>query len=82
MTAMLALCCMATLTVRNLPEAVVQRLRERAAAAHRSLEEEVRRVLQRAADVDRDDFLAWVDERKLSTNGVDPVAEVRRDRMR
>ena len=41
---------MATLTIRNLPEAVRQSLRQRAALNGRSMEAEVRDILCRTAD--------------------------------
>lgn len=40
---------MPTLTVRNLDETALERLKQRAAANHRSLEAEVRTLLERAA---------------------------------
>jgi plasmid stability protein len=41
---------MSTITVRNLDEAVKQALRQRAATAGHSLEEEVRRTLKESVD--------------------------------
>ena len=43
---------MATLIIRRLDDAVVARLRQRAAAAGRSMEQEVRDILTRAARPD------------------------------
>lgn len=37
---------MATLTIRNLPEELVERLREQAKASNRSMEQEVRELLE------------------------------------
>lgn len=37
---------MATLTIRNLPERTVDRLKKRAQAHHRSMEQEVREILE------------------------------------
>jgi antitoxin FitA len=45
---------MATLTIRNLNDDVKQRLRVRAAQHGRSMEEEVRGILQAAVEQDRD----------------------------
>jgi len=74
---------MASVTIRNLDEAVLVRLRRRAVASGRSLEEELRRIMRRAADVDRDDFLAWVDVHRIAVpSGVDVVDVVRRGRQR
>lgn len=42
---------MATLTIRRVPEETKQRLRMRAAANNRSMEEEIRRILEDAARV-------------------------------
>jgi plasmid stability protein len=72
---------MASVTVRNVEEAVVRRLRQRAAESGRSLEEELRRILRRAANVDRDEFLAWVEARRLpAPPDVDVVDLLRRER--
>lgn len=44
---------MATLTIRNLDDAVVDRLKKRAKAHHRSLEAEVRDLLEEIAEPGR-----------------------------
>jgi plasmid stability protein len=49
---------MAQVLVRNLDEAVVERLKARAAAKQRSLEAELREILEEAARPDRDAALA------------------------
>ena len=49
---------MATLTIRNLDDAVVERLKNRARARNRSLEAEVRTILETAAKlIDREAFV-------------------------
>jgi len=74
---------MASVTIRNLDEAVLMRLRRRAASAGRSLEEELRRIVLRAADVERDEFLSWVDQHRISVpTELDVVDVLRRDRQR
>ena len=49
---------MATVSVHGLDDDVVRRLRERAAANNRSLEAEVRSILERAAGDDREAYRA------------------------
>ncbi len=53
---------MATLTIRNLPDELVERLKEAAAREGRSMEQEVRDLLQRRYAARRD-VLARVEER-------------------
>ena len=64
---------MATINVRHLDDDVVERLKRRAAANHRSLEGEVRHILQRAADDDmatkRAVFLEASDRLRKKTRG-------------
>ena len=64
---------MATINVRQLDDDVVERLKRRAAANHRSLEGEVRHILQRAADDDmaakRAVFLEASDRLRQKTRG-------------
>lgn len=51
---------MAQLTVRNVDDKVYETLKSRAARNHRSLEAEVRAVLERVArDERREEFLRW-----------------------
>jgi plasmid stability protein len=51
---------MATLTIRNLPEPVRRSLKERAAAHNRSMEAEVRAILEEATAT-RPDFVGqWI----------------------
>ena len=72
---------MATLTIRNLDDETVRRLRERAARSGRSLEAEARLIMRRAANTDRDLFLEWVDQHKIKTApGFDVVEEIRKAR--
>ena len=49
---------MAQVLVRDLPEEVVARLKAKAAAKGRSLEAELRRILDRAARSDKDEAMA------------------------
>jgi plasmid stability protein len=49
---------MAQVLVRNLDDAVVARLKQRAAAKQRSLEAELREILERAARSDKAEALA------------------------
>lgn len=49
---------MASLTIRNLDEAVLDALRKRAAASRRSMEEEARRALAESVHLDKDRVLA------------------------
>ena len=64
---------MATINVRQLDDDVVERLKRRAAANHRSLEGEVRQILQRAVDDDmaakRAVFLEASDRLRQKTRG-------------
>lgn len=53
---------MGTITVRNLDDAVIDALRKRAAAAGRSMEEEVRRALATSAGMDRDALIARMED--------------------
>lgn len=57
---------MATITIRNLPEEVLQRLRKRAARTGRSIETEIRLILTDASVAERrhasaDGLREWVD---------------------
>jgi plasmid stability protein len=79
---------MATLTIRNLPDEVRERLRLRAAKAGRSMEAEVRALLIEASltedrHASAEALQAWVDELYGSRkpNGVvdDLIAERRRE---
>ncbi len=64
---------MATINVRRLDERVVQRLKRRAAANNRSLEGEVRHILENAVADDmaarRASFLALSDRLRRATEG-------------
>lgn len=71
---------MATITVRNLDGDVQQRIRERAAAHHRSMEAEARAILTDAVSTD-DLASAWLDLAR-SHGGVElelPSRSVARD---
>lgn len=78
---------MATVTIRNLPEEVRQRLRKRAARAGRSMEAEIRLILADASVADDrqasvEGLRDWVDrvygERKPTGVVDDLIAERRR----
>jgi plasmid stability protein len=75
---------MPQMTVRNLDEKVYEALKRRAARNHRSLEAEVRTVLERAArDEMREEFLRWSaelrEELRPHYHG-DATADIREDR--
>ncbi len=77
---------MATLTIRNLNDSVVDKLKQRSKTNHRSLEAEVRALLEEAAKPDyitlRDlaERLAALSPR--SPHGTDSVELLREDRDR
>ena len=64
---------MATINVRQLDQSVVERLKRRASSNNRSLEGEVRDILQRAVEDDmqarRASFLALSDRLRRATEG-------------
>ena len=53
---------MATLTIRNLPDGLVERLKEKAKSANRSMEQEVRELLENSYP-DKTDVLKRIKER-------------------
>lgn len=57
---------MPTLTIRNLPERTIQRLKERARSHHRSMEQEVRDILEQNLR-DRKDVLERIEARWANT---------------
>jgi plasmid stability protein len=75
---------MTTLTIRNVDEAQVERLRRRAAGHNRSLEAELRHLIAEAsARPTPDELLAWADRIAAMTPDVpqtDSTAIVRRMR--
>lgn len=75
---------MAQLTVRNVDDKVYETLKSRAARNHRSLEAEVRAVLERTArDEMRQEFLRWTGElreRMRPHYTGDVTAEIRAER--
>lgn len=88
---------MGSLILDDLDPAILDRLRRRAVAAHRSVEEEARAILRDAtaaagessAPVSREErrraFLAGIDSIRATTRGratTDPVALLREDRDR
>jgi plasmid stability protein len=76
---------MAQIIVRNLDEAVVDRLKARARTNDRSLEAEVRLILEQSAKVDTVQARQIVMERRKKLQGrefVDSVELIREDRDR
>lgn len=76
---------MAQLLVRDLDDAVVERLRERARQNNRSLEAELRSILQRAAGVITPEALAEVERVRAMFAGrsfSDSAELIREDRDR
>ncbi|EKV31698.1 hypothetical protein C882_3448 [Caenispirillum salinarum AK4] len=79
---------MPSMTVRDLPEDVLRRLDQRAAAAGRSREKEVRAILTESVSTDeawdRFDAAAAMIRRKLDqrvlSSSVDDLADARRER--
>jgi plasmid stability protein len=74
---------MGQVLVRDLPDEVVERLKAKAAAQGRSLEAYLRRVLEEASALDRDEFLALADAIADGTRGrpqTDAVDLIRRSR--
>jgi plasmid stability protein len=60
---------MAQVLVRDLPDEVVERLKAKAAAEGSSLEAHLRRVLEAASGLGREDFLAVADAIAATTTG-------------
>ena len=76
---------MAQIIVRNLDDTVVERLKARARENDRSLEAEVRNILEQSAKVDMSQARQIVMERRKKLQGrdfVDSVALIREDRDR
>lgn len=76
---------MAQVTVRNLDDAVIARLKARARLNERSLEAEIRHILSQSAMLDRREIVRQFDEIRESLVGRytgDPIAEIRADRNR
>lgn len=76
---------MAQILIRNLDAAVINRLRERAAASGTSLEEEARRALAAAAGLSREAALARLDKVRAQIGrieGPSTLEDLRRDRAR
>ena len=76
---------MATLTIRNLPEEVRERLRLRAARRGRSMEAEVRSILTKAvsdeeAVLSRQELRGWVDRLYGNDTPTDVVDDLLRER--
>jgi hypothetical protein len=76
---------MAQIVIRNLDEAVLAALRERAAAAGTSMEEQARRALAKSVGLDRQSALHRLDEIRSAIGrleGESILDDVRRDRHR
>lgn len=76
---------MAQILIRNLDEAVLVKLRQRAAEAGTSLEEEARRALAAAAGLTRDAALQRLDAVRTQigrVQGPSTLEDLRRDRAR
>ncbi len=76
---------MPQLTVRNVSERVYQRLKDRARTNRRSLEAEVRAILDQAALPDRTEVVRRATEMRARLVGRyhgDATAEIRKDRDR
>jgi plasmid stability protein len=59
-----------TLTIKKVPEEIVQRIRQRAAANHRSLQGELSAMLEQAArKLTYEQALADIEQRGLKTRG-------------
>ncbi len=76
---------MAQILIRNLDEAVLAKLRERAAFSGTSLEEEARRALASAAGLTREAALARLDKVRAQIGRIEGpsiVEDLRSDRAR
>lgn len=77
---------MAQLTIRNVDESTVSSLKTKAELHGHSLEQEVREILKRAAELTTDEKLALVDriramqKRPLTTDSADLIREDRDSR--
>jgi plasmid stability protein len=76
---------MANISVRNIPDHVIEALKDDARAHSRSLEAEVRAILERNSKVSKEEFWRVMDEIAESTRGRwtgDVVQMIREDRDR
>ncbi len=76
---------MAQIVIRNLDGVVLAKLRERAAAAGTSMEEQARRALAKAVGLDRQAALEQLDEVRRQIGrleGESTLDDIRRDRRR
>jgi plasmid stability protein len=76
---------MAQIVIRNLDDAVVDALRQRAAACGTSMEEQARRALTSVVGLDREEAVRRLDEIRRRIGrlpGPSVVEELRRDRDR
>lgn len=76
---------MAQVTIRNLDDEVYARLKDRARLHQRSLEAEIRTILEQAARPDRAEFIRFAAEMRERLRGVyhgDVTADIREERDR
>lgn len=76
---------MAQIVIRNLDGVVLAKLRERAAAAGTSMEEQARRALAKAVGLDRQAALEQLDEVRRQIGRLEgelTLDDIRRDRRR
>ncbi len=76
---------MGQILVRNLEDAVIERLKARARMANQSLEQQVRDILREAARPSREALLAEMDRIRATTRGritVDSTDVIREERER
>ena len=74
---------MAILNVKNVPDALYRKLRDRARRQHRSISQEVVHLLTQALDMDMETSLSVLELKGLGKAhwpGVDPAAHVARER--
>ncbi|MBV8736156.1 MAG: ribbon-helix-helix protein, CopG family [Alphaproteobacteria bacterium] len=76
---------MGQIVIRNLDDAVLAALRERAARSGTSMEEQARRALAKAVGLDRETAVQKLDEIRAAIGrlrGASIVSDLRRDRRR
>lgn len=74
---------MASMVIRNIPDDVLERFKQRARAEGKSAEQLARETIAEKGMPPREELIRRIDEIRASTkrvSGVDIVAEIRRDR--
>jgi plasmid stability protein len=74
---------MASMVIRNIPDDVLERFRQRAKSAGKSAEQLAREAIAEKAAPDRAEIIRRIDEIRASTkrvSGLDIIEEIRRDR--